>query len=56
MTLRLSRWRLQLVNERGATAVEYALMVTLIALVIISAVVLLGANLSGIFLNARNRI
>lgn len=56
MTLRLSRWRLQLVNERGATAVEYALMVSFIALVIISAVVLLGANLSAIFLDARNKI
>ena len=56
MTLRLARWRLRLMNEHGATAVEYALMVTFIALVIISAVVLLGANLSAIFLDARNRI
>ena len=35
--------------ECGATAVEYALMVTLIALVIIVAVKLLGTNLSSIF-------
>lgn len=31
-------------SERGATAVEYGLMVALIAAVIISAVVLLGNN------------
>jgi pilus assembly protein Flp/PilA len=35
--------------EAGATAVEYGLMVALIALVIIVAVVALGNNLSGIF-------
>jgi pilus assembly protein Flp/PilA len=36
-------------REAGATAVEYGLMVALIALVIIAAVALLGGNLSGIF-------
>jgi pilus assembly protein Flp/PilA len=36
-------------NERGATAVEYGLMVALIAIVIIVAVALLGGNLSGLF-------
>jgi pilus assembly protein Flp/PilA len=36
-------------TERGATAVEYGLMVALIAIVIIVAVALLGTNLSGIF-------
>jgi pilus assembly protein Flp/PilA len=36
-------------TERGATAVEYGLMVALIAIVIIAAVVLLGNNLSGLF-------
>ena len=35
--------------ERGATAVEYGLMVALISLVIIVAVALLGGNLSGVF-------
>ena len=34
------------VNERGATAVEYGLMVALIAVVIITAVTTLGTNLS----------
>jgi pilus assembly protein Flp/PilA len=35
--------------ERGATAVEYGLMVALIAIVIIAAVSLLGTNLSSLF-------
>ncbi|SES43740.1 pilus assembly protein Flp/PilA [Pedococcus cremeus] len=35
--------------DRGATAVEYGLMVALIAIVIIVAVSLLGNNLSGLF-------
>lgn len=36
-------------QERGATAVEYGIMVSLIAVVIIGAVTLLGNNLDGIF-------
>lgn len=36
-------------DERGATAVEYGLMVALIAVVIITAVTLLGNNLNGMF-------
>jgi pilus assembly protein Flp/PilA len=36
-------------SERGASAVEYGLLVALIAIVIIVAVTLLGGNLSGIF-------
>ena len=36
-------------GERGATAVEYGLMVALIAIVIIAAVTLLGKNLSTLF-------
>jgi len=36
-------------HERGATAVEYGLMVALIAIVIIVAVTLLGTNLSSLF-------
>ena len=39
----------QLRSEKGATAVEYGLMVALIAIVIIVAVALLGTNLSGLF-------
>jgi pilus assembly protein Flp/PilA len=36
-------------SDRGATAVEYGLMVALIAIVIIVAVTLLGNNLKGLF-------
>ena len=36
-------------DERGATAVEYGLMVALIAVVILGAVQLLGQNLSSMF-------
>ena len=36
-------------DEKGATAVEYGLMVALIAVVIIVAVTLLGNNLSTMF-------
>ena len=36
-------------DEKGATAVEYGLMVALIAVVIIAAVTLLGQNLSTMF-------
>ena len=37
------------VSERGATAVEYGLMVALIAIVIIAAVALIGTNLDLLF-------
>jgi pilus assembly protein Flp/PilA len=36
-------------NEDGATAVEYGLMVALIAVAIIIAVTLVGTNLSALF-------
>ena len=38
-------------NERGATAVEYALMVALIAIAIILAVTALGGGISAAFEN-----
>ena len=43
-------------RERGATAVEYGLMVALIAIVIIVAVALLGTNLSTLFKNTATSI
>jgi pilus assembly protein Flp/PilA len=43
-------------SERGATAVEYGLMVALIAIVIIAAVTLLGQNISAVFDDAANTI
>lgn len=42
--------------ERGATAVEYGLMVALIAVVIIVAVTLLGKNVSGLFTRTANSV
>jgi pilus assembly protein Flp/PilA len=43
-------------TDRGATAVEYGLMVALVAAVIITAVTLLGTNLNTIFNNIANAI
>ena len=43
-------------NERGATAVEYGLMVALIAIVIIAAVTFLGTRISNLFSTAGNSI
>ena len=43
-------------SELGATAVEYALMVAFIALVIIAAVVLIGPSLATIFTDAGTQI
>ena len=36
-------------SQRGVTALEYGLLAALIALAIITAVTLLGTNLSGVF-------
>ena len=44
-----SRMQTVLKNEKGATMVEYALMVALIAVVCIGAVTILGANTNGTF-------
>ncbi len=43
-------------GDKGATAVEYGLMVALIAVVIIGAVTLLGNNLNTMFTNIANAI
>jgi pilus assembly protein Flp/PilA len=41
-----AKWRM---DDRGATAVEYGLLVALIAVVIVAAVTVLGGNLAGLF-------
>ena len=46
----------RLKNEKGATAVEYGLMVGLIAVVIIAAVTLLGNRLNGLFTTIANAL
>jgi len=43
-------------KERGATAVEYGIMVALIAAVIITVVSLLGTQLSGMFKSVSNSL
>ena len=43
-------------RERGATAVEYGLMVALIAVVIIGAVTLLGKQLSSLFTGVTSKL
>ncbi len=52
MLSRLVKFQVKLAamrDDRGATAVEYGLMVGLIAVVIIAVVTLLGKNVSGLF-------
>ena len=43
-------------EEKGATAVEYGLMVALIAVVVIGAVTLLGTNLNSKFQSVQNAV
>jgi pilus assembly protein Flp/PilA len=43
-------------KERGATAVEYGIMVALIAAVIITVVSLLGGNLSSLFSSVAEQV
>ena len=43
-------------SEKGATAVEYGIMVALIAVVIIATVTTLGTKLATMFGNVANRI
>jgi len=53
----LTKWYVALrYGERGATAVEYGILVALIAVVIIAAVMLLGTTLRGVFQNVVNQL
>ena len=56
MTKLVARIQSRLAGERGATAVEYGLMVALIAAVIIAVVTLLGSNVSDTFANVATQI
>ena len=49
MTKFILNLRNVLAGERGATAIEYALLVGLIAVIIIAAVTLLGTQLQDLF-------
>jgi pilus assembly protein Flp/PilA len=48
--------RLPARNDEGATAVEYALLVGLIAVIIISSVTLLGGNIDAMFDDIANQL
>lgn len=56
MLARLVKLQSRLVSDRGATAVEYGLMVALIAIVIIAAVTFLGTNLSSLFQGVATKV
>ncbi len=43
-------------NEKGATAVEYGIMVALIAVVIIVTVAAIGTRLNGVFTTVQNAL
>jgi pilus assembly protein Flp/PilA len=43
-------------SDRGATAVEYGLIVALVAAIIVGALVTLGGNISGVFANIATHI
>ena len=43
-------------EEKGATAVEYGLMVTLSAIAIITGVTLLGSNLNALFTSVAGKV
>lgn len=51
-----TRYQVWRASDEGATAVEYGLMVALIAVAIIGAVTLLGTNLSTMFGNVKDKI
>jgi pilus assembly protein Flp/PilA len=52
-TMKLRDWyelfRIQLQREEGQTMAEYGLLIALVAIVVISAITLLGTNLSSAF-------
>jgi pilus assembly protein Flp/PilA len=56
MLSRIVKFQAALRSDRGATAVEYGLMVALIAIVIIVAVTALGTNLSTLFNNVATKV
>jgi pilus assembly protein Flp/PilA len=46
----------QLRKDEGATAVEYALLVSLIAIVMVAALVILGPKIAGAFTNVSSKL
>lgn len=56
MTKLAARIHSRLYSDKGATAVEYGLMVALIAAVIIVAVTAIGTNLTTLFNNVAGKL
>ena len=54
--INILRGRLEGTKERGATAVEYGLMVGLIAAVIITVVALLGTKITALFQGVADKL
>ena len=52
----LESFKMHVRNDEGATAVEYGLMVSLIAAVIGVAVALIGTNLSSLFTTVAGKV
>ena len=50
------RWSPADMSDEGATAVEYALLVGLIAVIIISSVTLLGGNINDLFADLASKL
>ena len=47
---------LDISNEKGVTAIEYGLIASLVAVVIITAVTLVGTNLTSVFSNVASKL
>lgn len=47
---------LELDEDEGATMVEYALLIALIAIVVVAALVILGPKIAGLFNNTSNKL
>lgn len=52
----MTKFQVWSASDEGATAVEYGIMVALIAVAIITAVTLLGTNLSETFNNVAGKV
>jgi pilus assembly protein Flp/PilA len=49
-------WMFSITDEKGVTAIEYGLIASLIAVVIITAVTLIGTNLTATFNNIAGKL
>ena len=56
MLSRIVKFQAALRSDRGATAVEYGLMVALIAVVIIAGVTFLGTQVSSLFQSVAGKV